>query len=679
MSTAPEKITPRHRERRACVYVRQSTAKQVRQNRAGQANQYALVERAQALGWVTERIQLIDDDLGQSGQDGGRPGFQELVSAVSLGHVGLILAYEASRLARSNAAWYTLLDLATLRGTLIADVDGVYDPRDYHDRLVLGLQGMLSEAELHLLQLRMAAGRQRQIAQGTYQQHLPTGLIRLDDGRVVKDPDQQIQHSLTLVFERFAKLSSCQKVLRSLRDDGVLLPRRQVAGPQAGELLWKRPSTAMLYGILHNPAYAGAFAYGRKSAPADRRPGQHGRAVRQPLDAWTALHRDVYPAYISWERYLANQERLADNASNFAQRARGAPRDGEALLAGMAVCGRCGHQMRVSYKRQPGYVCNALSEAYRAPMCLRLAGARIDAVVVEAFFTALAPAELAVLDETLAAQQADRQRLTQYYADQVARAAYEARRAERRYAACDPDNRLVAAELERQWELALQAQTEAQETLERFARTPATAALDPALRAQLSNLGTQLPVWWRGGRLSATQQKELLRSLIRRVILTRPTPGQVEVKIVWASGAVSLVTTEPALHSGADLPRFPELLARLRTLAAEGRTDQQIACRLTAEGFRSARRYDLSAKGVETLRRSQQIVSLREHLRREETVDGQWTVGGLARAARVNADWLRRRIVNGMVPAVRHAGTGRYLIPDAPDLLTRLKEASGTR
>jgi DNA invertase Pin-like site-specific DNA recombinase len=428
MLPALEKITPRHHARRACVYVRQSTAKQVRQNRAGQANQYALAERAQALGWPADRIQIIADDLGQSGQDGERPGFQELVSAVSLGHIGLILAYEASRLVRSNAAWYTLLDLATLRGTLIADVDGVYDPRDYHDRLVLGLQGMLSEAELHLLQLRMAAGRQRQIAQGTYQQHLPTGLIRLDDGRVVKDPDQQIQHSLTLVFERFAKLGSCQKVLRSLRDDGVVLPRRQVAGPQAGALLWKRPSNAMLYAVLHNPAYAGAFAYGRKTTQPDRQPGKRAGTVRQPLDGWTALHQDVYPAYISWAQFLANQERLTDNASNVAQRARGAPRDGAALLAGLVVCGRCGHQMRVAYKHQPSYVCNALSEAYRAPMCLRLVGAPIDAAVVEAFFAVLAPAELAVLDETLAAQQADRQRLTQCYADQVARTAYEVRR-----------------------------------------------------------------------------------------------------------------------------------------------------------------------------------------------------------------------------------------------------------
>src|SRR5215217_6891774 len=264
IAVGAEKITSRHLERRAYVYVRQSSPGQVQRNRESQRNQYALVERAVALGWPPGRIHVIDADLGQSGQDGGRSGFQELVGEVSLGRVGIILAYEASRLARNNADWYRLLDLAAVVGTLLADADGVYDPRHYNDRLLLGLRGMLSEAELHLLHLRLAAGRRRQIERGDYRQHLPTGLVRLEDGRVVKDPDRQIRRTVALVFERFARLGTCQKVVRSLRDDRLLLPRRQVAGPQAGELLWKRPSMAAVYGLLRNPAYAGAFAFGRR-------------------------------------------------------------------------------------------------------------------------------------------------------------------------------------------------------------------------------------------------------------------------------------------------------------------------------------------------------------------------------------------------------------------------------
>jgi DNA invertase Pin-like site-specific DNA recombinase len=293
-----EKITPHHHALAAYVYVRQSTLKQVHQHHEGRQNQYALVQRALDLGWPPARVRVIDADLGQSGQDSQRPGFQELVAAVSLGRVGIILAYEASRLARNNADWYTLIDLATVVGTLLADTEGVYDPRQYNDRLLLGLRGLLSEAELHLLRLRMDAGRQRQIRQGTYRQHLPTGLVRLPHGEVVKEPDQQVQHTLDLVFTRFATLGSCQKVLRSLRDDGICLPRRQHGGLHAGELLWRKPTQAALREILHNPAYAGAFVYGRKGSQPDRRPGRPQQR-RRPLEAWPTVHQGMYPAYIS--------------------------------------------------------------------------------------------------------------------------------------------------------------------------------------------------------------------------------------------------------------------------------------------------------------------------------------------------------------------------------------------
>lgn len=260
----PSKVTLRHQRRRAYVYVRQSSPRQVLQNREGRQNQYALTERALALGWLPERIHVIDADLGHSGRERERAGFRELVTEVSLGHVGIVLAYEASRLARNNADWYELLDLAAVVGTLIADTDGVYDPNSYNDRLLLGLRGMLSEAELHLLHLRLDAGRLRQVAEGTFRQHLPTGLVRLPTGQVVKDPDQQVQHVLEVVFERFAVLGSAHKLMRSLCADRIRLPRRQTGGPSAGETLWRPPSASALLTILRNPAYAGAFAYGRR-------------------------------------------------------------------------------------------------------------------------------------------------------------------------------------------------------------------------------------------------------------------------------------------------------------------------------------------------------------------------------------------------------------------------------
>ncbi len=672
MMPAADKITPRQYERRAYVYVRQSTPQQVQHHRESQANQYALVERAQALGWPPERIHVIDTDLGQSGQDGQRPGFQELVAAVSLRHVGIILAYEASRLARNNADWYTLLDLAAVVGTLIADAEGVYDPRSYNDRLLLGLRGLLSEAELHLLRLRMEAGRLRQVERGTYHQGLPTGLVRLADGRVGKDPDVQIQRTLELVFARFAALGSAQKVLRSFRDDGVLLPRRQRGGPSHGQVLWRKPTASALMEILRNPAYAGTFAYGRKGPHPDRRPGQVRTTVR-PLEEWTSLHHDVYPAYVSWEQYLANRARLADNASAFARRARAAPREGAALLAGLVVCGRCGYQMHVVYKPRRRYACVALAAAYGVATCLHLDGARLDAAVVDAFFAALEPAELDVLEEALAVQRADRARLAQHHTDQVTRAEYEAQLAKRQYHAVDPENRLVAAELERHWEVALRAVVEAREAAERFAQQPPEPALDPGLAAQLRDLGRCLPALWASGRLTPTQQKELLRSLIRRVIVTRPVPDTLEAKVVWVSGAVTPLTLHPPIQHKEDVAGYEEFVVRVLELGAAGYPDPEIAHRLTQEGFRSARRPHISADLVAESRRARGQISLTEQFKTRAKLDGQWTVFGLAQELAVHRNWLYARIRRGTIPATRHPVIGHYLVPDDPDLLARLR------
>jgi DNA invertase Pin-like site-specific DNA recombinase len=287
------KIFPSHLERLAYVYVRQSTVGQVRKNLEGRENQKAFAQRAVALGWSPQRVRMIDADLGLSGtSSGGREGFRELVSEVSLGHVGIVLCYKAGRLARNNADWYPLLDLCTLRGTLIADADGVYDPSHYNDRLLLGLRGMMSEAELHLLRLRMQAGKMRQIEKGTYRQVLPTGLERLADERVVKHPDEHVRSAIELVLERFGSLGTVPKVLKSLREGEVLLPRFRYGGLHTGELLWVRPTNANIYSILCNPAYAGAFVYGR-SAKARDGSASPDRRVNKPIEEWVSVHQGL--------------------------------------------------------------------------------------------------------------------------------------------------------------------------------------------------------------------------------------------------------------------------------------------------------------------------------------------------------------------------------------------------
>jgi DNA invertase Pin-like site-specific DNA recombinase len=672
MGHPQDKITARHRERRAYIYIRQSTPKQVQHHLEGQRNQYALVQRAITLGWPAARVHVIDTDLGQSGQDSQRPGFQELVAAVSLGHVGIIVAYEASRLARNNTDWYTLLDLATVVGTLIADIEGVYDPRQYNDRLLLGLRGLLSEAELHVLRLRIDAGRQRQIERGTYRQHLPTGLVRVGHAQVVKDPDLQVQRTLDLVFARFTTLGSCQKVLRSLRDDGVLLARRQRGGLHAGLLLWRKPTQAALQEILHNPAYAGAFVYGRRGAPSQRRPG-HARQVRRPIEDWRVIHHGAYPAYITWEQFLAHQVRLADNASTVTRRARGTPRQGQALLAGLVVCGRCGYQMRVAYKPQQRYTCTALAASHGAATCLHVDGISLNTVVVEAFFAALAPAELDLLEDVLTAQQTEHARLGQHYADQVARAEYEARLAQRQYQAVDPEHRLVAAELERQWEEALRKVEEAREAAEQFARRPLAPHLPPEMRAQLCDLGRTLPELWRRGHLTPAQQKDLLRSLIRHIIIRRPQADTIEAKVVWVSGAMTPLQVHSPVLRQRDMQHYEHFVERVLALGARGDHDREIARRLTAEGFRGARSPRISRALVGEVRRAHGQISLTEQFRTQAKLEGQWTVFGLSQELAVHRNWLYTRIRHGSLPATRHPVLGHYLIPDTPEIMTALR------
>jgi DNA invertase Pin-like site-specific DNA recombinase len=671
------KISPSHLERLAYVYVRQSTVGQVRRNPEGRENQEALTERAVALGWSSRRVRVIDSDLGLSGKSAdGREGFRELVSEVSLGHAGIVLCYEASRLARNNADWYALLDLCTLRGTLIADADGLYDPSHYNDRLLLGLRGMMSEAELHLLRLRMEAGKMRQVEKGTYRQVLPTGLERLPDGRVVKHPDAHVRRAIALIFERFASLGTVPKVLKSLRGDGVLLPRFRYGGLHTGELLWVRPTNANIYAILCNPAYAGAFVHGRRAKARDGS-ANPDRRVNKPMEEWIAVHKDMYPAYISWEEYLANRERLKRNGYRVTENRLGAPREGPALLSGLAVCGHCGRRMGTTYsgsKNRGAYLCNALRATHGAPSCLYVAARRVDEAVVEAFFEAVQPSEISLLEEVLAAENADRERLLKHHHDSVKAATYEVRLAEKRYRSVDPDNRLVAAELEKGWEIALRSLSEAREAAESFEREHQRTALDPALREQLADFGKHLPKLWESGKLCVEHKKELLRSLISRVILSRPEQQNIEARIVWISGAVSTLSVRTPIRRARDLRDYEVLVGEILAMNAEGYPDSKIARRLTEEGFHSARGEEgVPTRFVTEVRRQHGQGSVSKMLKSQEKLEGCWTVLGLARELRVDRGRIYKLIRRGILPTQRHPQTGNHLIKDDPELIAELR------
>ena len=676
------KITAEHSKRLVYIYIRQSTLKQVERNKESQIYQYRLIERAETLGWSRDRIQVIDVDLGLSGKGSEyRQGFQEIVAAISLGHVGILFGYEVSRLARNNRDWYHLLDLAAVFGTLIADCDGIYDPRLYNDRLLLGLKGTMSEAELHLLHQRLDEGRLNQVRRGEYRQNLPTGLVRLPDGSVVKDPNDQVRHVIEYVLSKFVELGTCSKVLSFFRDEEVLIPRRSVAGLLRGELVWKRPSAAAIHAIIRNPAYAGAFAYGQRQVdPTKRQPGRPSTGlVTKPMDEWIHLQQDVYPAYISWKQYLANQERLRQNAMRFDQRTRGAQgaaRKGIALLQGLATCSVCGRRMNTAYKHKNAarYMCNAIARQFAGPACMTVSAPAINAVVVQAFFDAIRPTQLDALDAILAAQRVDHQRLAQQWAQRLKQARYEAHLAERQYNAVDPENRLVAGELERRWEQKLLQLQETQEAFERFQQVPPAPGLSPEMREQFQNISETLPQLWPD--LSIVQQKELLRSLISKVILSKVAADKVEAKIIWISGHYSVIHARQRILRQQEVSGYNEMVQRIEELWHQGFKDEQIARRLTSEGFHSARSSGVAPSAVLRIRHKHSWLHIASPLHKLE-VNGYLTTRELCTCLGASRDWIYRRIYDGTIPpgyVTRHGHHKLYLIKDDPELIEQLRQ-----
>jgi DNA invertase Pin-like site-specific DNA recombinase len=679
---SPGKILSLHLERKAVIYIRQSSPKQVREHLDSQLTQRTLVQRAHSLGWHLERIAVFDGDLGQSATGGQeRDAFNALVADVALGHVGIVFGWQVSRLARNNAEWYQLLDVAALVGTLIGDTDGVYDPRLYNDRLLLGLKGTMSEAELYLMRQRLNAGRLSKVHRGEYVQRLPTGLVRLADHRVIKEPNRQIQHVIELVFSKFAEVGSGYGVLRYCKQHEILLPRRHGGDFGPGDVQWRKPSDAAIRAILTNPAYAGAFVYGRRTSdPRRHPPGQRTPSmVHRPMHEWQCILQDVYPAYISWAQYLANQARLRENAQCYTDQMRrgpGAPREGAALLQGLATCGRCGHRMRVAYRPHARYICTGMKRVFAEAQCAHLDGRSIEAFVVQAFFEAIAPAQLETLDEVLAQRQQERQRLATYHQQQVSQARYAATLARRRYERVDPDYRLAAAELERAWEDTLRTLRQAEEAAERFAQEPEAPTVPPELREHLVHLSQRLPSLWASEHLSHTQRKALLRSLIARVIVQRTAADRIAIKIVWVSGHFSQGTVIPPVVHQRHVTGYDTMVARIGQLWHAGYTDSQIADTLSREGFRSARRPQVLARTVLKIRNQQHWVSRYHQHRLADKIDDMWTIHGLSRHLGVEREWFYHRIRTGTLgepDVIRKPPYGNYLIRDDVALLARLR------
>lgn len=591
---ASEKIQSGHRDRLAIVYVRQSTMQQIERNQESTRLQYALAERAFHLGWPREGILVIDDDLGRSGASiEGRLGFQRLVAEVALGHVGMVLGIEMSRLARSCADWYHLLESCARFDTLIADADGVYDPGTYNDRLLLGLKGTMSEAELHIIKGRMEEGRRAKARRGELFMSVPMGYVIRPSGEVLLDPDEQVQATIRLVFDLFERFRTLGKVWDYLETHDIKLPVRLRCGPNKGDLEWHHPTRAAMRALIRHPIYAGAYTYGRSHAdPRRQKPGQRssGRVRGGPAEEAEVLIHDRVPAYITWAQYQRNLAQLEANAVTGG--GPGAVRAGQALLSGIVYCPRCGRRMAAHYNHNGycvHYTCAPKQRLYREPTCQTVHGPILDALVTDLVLKAMAPAALDVSLRAAADIEAERRALDRHWRQRLERTHIAVERARRQYDAVEPENRLVARTLERTWEEALAEHTRLEAEHERFQRDQ-PARLSEAEMAAITALTEDLPALWRAPTTTQAERQTIVRLLLDRVVVeVIDKSEQVRVECHWAGGHRTHHHVVRPLRTLSALSTYDALVARVTALHYDGLDASKIAAALNAEGWQSAR------------------------------------------------------------------------------------------
>ncbi len=603
------KVTAAHQAKWAYVYIRQSSLSQVTRHGESTDLQYELVERAVQLGWPRERVKIIDEDLGKSGTSTEhRLGFQHLIAEIGLARVGLVVSLDASRLARNNSDWYQLLELCSLFGSLMADGENLYDPRVYHDRLLLGLSGMMSEAELHQLKLRLHNGARHKAERGELRQALPVGLVRLRTGEVCLHPDEEVRARIGLVFQKFKELGTAKAVVRYLDRAGLPLPTRPLRGPAPHDLVWQRPHSSIVLSILKNPAYTGTYVYGRTTRdPARRKPGRlYSGIVRFPVDKWSIVIHNVYPGYISWDEFLANQAQLSANQSRYQEDKHGVPRKGQALLQGIAVCGRCGARMRLRYSGPQGefpvYQCSDTQNEYGGSRCQEVRALGLDAEIERLVLEALAPDQIALALAALEQLEQEYESLRKQWQLRLERAQYDAARARRQYDAVEPENRLVARTLERQWEDKLRQAEKVEQDFQTWLHQQ-RLELTPADRRDILALGEDLPRVWQASTTTPADRKRLLRLIVKEVILDqRRERGKVWFQINWQTGANSEHWITRRVRAYADYADLEALQHRVQELNTEEKMDDEIAATLNTEGFRTAHGRPFTSKLLWLLR-----------------------------------------------------------------------------
>jgi len=655
---ANSKVQARHISRNAYLYVRQSTLRQVFENTESTKRQYALQQRAIALGWQIEQVVVIDSDLGRSGASAvDREGFQRLVTEVGLGRAGIVMGLEVSRLARNSTDWHRLLEICALADTLILDEDGVYDPAHFNDRLLLGLKGTMSEAELHVLKARLRGGVLNKARRGELEMRLPIGFVHDSQGRVRLDPDVRIQDSVRQLLRTFRRTGSATATVKAFREQGLRFPRHAMAGPRKGEVLWSELAHSRTLFVLHNPCYAGAFTFGRSR----QRKLPDGRNINRhlPQAEWTTLIRDAHEGYLSWEEYEQNQQRLRDNARSYGeQREHGAPREGPALLQGLVICATCGGRMTVRYhqwskRSRPIYVCQRLGIETAQPTCQTISGASLDEAVGRLLVDMVTPM---TLELALKVQQELESRSVEHDAmrrQAVEHARYESDLARRRYMQVDPDNRHVADSLEAEWNEKLRAHEQAHERYEKQ-RVADAAGIDKKQRASIINLAKDFPRLWNDPRTPDRERKRMARLLVTDVTLLKGS--DITAQIRFNGG------TTHTLHL--ELPKPAWQIRQTRSAVVEqidsllnDFTDGEIARQLNAMGLRSGEGLAFSLEIVHGVRLHYRLESRYKRLRAR----GLFTLAEIAKRLDVQPATIKMWRRAGLLHAHRFDDRGQCL------------------
>ncbi len=679
---ATPKVQADHLDRQALIYVRQSSLAQVLENTGSQARQYDLRQRAFELGWPQERIVVIDQDQGCSAASAvDRHGFERLIAEVGLGHAGAVFSLEASRLARSCSDWYRLLEICALTHTLVVDEEGIYDPIQYNDRLLLGFKGTMSEAELHWLRSRLLGGRLEKARQGTLWLPLPTGLVYDPTGKVRFDPDEEVQQAVRLIFHLFETLGTAGAVARHFNHHRLLFPTRLWTEGQPGELIWKPLRTGRVLAILHNPTYAGAYVYGRfqrqHRSSTKNTPHRVKQRLTNPED-WTFLHLEAHPGYISWEQFQRNQRRLDDNCTGTDENRRGPAREGTALLQGIAICGRCGRRMTIHYLQDgvtPVYKCTYAYHQFSAPTCQSMRGDGIDAAVAQLFLAAMQPAQLEISLATLDNLAAQARQIEAQWQRRLERARYEADVARRRLFAVDPENRLVARSLERDWNDKLAAV----ERLEGDALTwprPTVLQIGPAERQAILALAQDLPAIWHADTTTFAERKQLLRFLIKDVTLTRQA-DLIHLGIRWHTNALTELNI-PRPQRGGKSQRTPtSVIDRIRLLAAT-HTDRQIAVVLNQEKLTTGCGEPFTTEKVQFIRHKYAIATdcpeSPRHCPTGQRADGRYCSRAAAELLNVCDSTILRWCRRGRLESIQSVPNGPRWITLTPELIAKLRQ-----